>query len=175
MLNTQQDRLCADIDAMIGRHGKGRAALIPVLQDIQARYHAISDLAMQVVADRLAIHPVEVYSVVTFYAFLNEKYHGKYVIRLCRTISCDMAGKDAVARQLRTDLGIDFGETTADGRFTLEWANCIGMCDQGPALLVNDQVFTRVTPENVHCILAACEKAFGPSAMQQQEGKEAHA
>ncbi len=55
-----------------------------------------------------------------------------------------------MARQLENDLGIAFGETTPDGRFSLEWANCLGMCDQGPALLVNDHVYTQVTPEQVH-------------------------
>ncbi len=169
MLTTQQDKLVGEIAQLVARHGSDRSALIPILQDIQKRYHAINDFAMQTVADRLGLHPVEVYSVVTFYAFLNEKYHGRFVIRLCRTISCDMAGKAAVARQLRTDLGVDFGQTTSDGRFTLEWANCIGMCDQGPALLVNDQVFTRVTPEKVHDILAACEKVFGAHAPQPEE------
>ena len=169
MLSTQQDKLMGEIDKLVEAHGNGRDALNPILQDIQKRYHTISDLAMQAVADRLGIHPVEVYGVVTFYAFLNEKYHGRFVIRLCRTISCDMAGKDGVARQLRNDLGIEFGETTPNGRFTLEWANCIGMCDQGPAMLVNDQVFTFVTPEKVHDILAACEKAFGPHTPQTEE------
>jgi NADH:ubiquinone oxidoreductase subunit E len=165
----QQDRLAVEIDALVDRHGRGRSALVPILQDVRRRYHAISDFAMQTVADRLSIHPVEVYGVVTFYAFLSEKHQGRFVIRLCRTVSCDMAGKDAVARQLCNDLGIDFGETTRDGRFTLEWANCIGMCDQGPALLVNDQVFTRVTPEKVHDILTACERAFGSHALQTKE------
>jgi NADH:ubiquinone oxidoreductase subunit E len=166
---TTHDRLTGEIDKLIERHGSDRSALIPILQDVQNRSHSISDFAMQTIADRLGIHPVEVYSVVTFYAFLSEKYHGRFVIRLCRTISCDMAGKAAVARQLKNDLGIKFGETTPDGRFTLEWANCIGMCDQGPAMLVNDQVFTHVTPEKVHCILAACEKAFGPHTPQTEE------
>ena len=87
---------------------------------------------------------MEVYSVVTFYAFLKAEKLGKFVIRLCRTISCDMQDKDKVARQLENELGIRFGQTTPDGKFTLEWANCLGMCDQGPALLVNDQVFTHV-------------------------------
>ncbi len=63
-----------------------------------------------------------------------------------------------VARQLENDLGISFGETTPDGKFTLEWANCIGMCDQGPALLVNDKVYTRVTPDKVHEILEECRQ-----------------
>ena len=169
MLTTQHDRLTGEIDKLVELHGSGRGALIPILQDVQKRSHAISDFAMQTIADRLGIHPVEVYSVVTFYAFLNEKYHGRFIIRLCRTISCDMVGKDAVARQLKNDLNIDFGETTSDGRFTLEWANCIGMCDQGPAMLVNDQVFTHVTPEKVHSILAACEKTFGPHTPQSEE------
>jgi NADH:ubiquinone oxidoreductase subunit E len=169
MLTTQQDEIAGAVDQLVQRHGSDRGALIPILQDVQKRYHAIGDFAMQAVADRLGIHPVEVYSVVTFYAFLSEKHHGRFVIRLCRTVSCDMANKDAVARQLRNDLGIDFGETTPDGHFTLEWANCTGMCDQGPALLVNDQVFTHVTPEKVHDILAACEKAFGPHTPQIEE------
>ena len=169
MLTTQQDKLMGEIDKLVETYGSGRDALIPILQDIQKRYHTISDFTMQTFADRLGIHPAEVYGVVTFYAFLNEKYHGRFVIRLCRTISCDMAGKEAVARQLINDLGIEFGETTSDGRFTLEWANCIGMCDQGPAMLVNDQVFTHVTPDKVHDILAACEKAFGPHTPQTEE------
>ncbi|MFW6170218.1 MAG: NAD(P)H-dependent oxidoreductase subunit E [Planctomycetota bacterium] len=169
MLTTQQDKVMGRIDQLVETHGNERAALVPILEDIQKEYHTISDFAMQTVADRLRIHPVEVYGVVTFYAFLNEKYHGRFVIRLCGTISCDMAGKDSVARQLRNDLGIAFGQTTPDGRFTLEWANCIGMCDQGPAMLVNEQVFTRVTPEKVHDILLACEKAFGPYTPRSEE------
>lgn len=169
MLMTQQDKLLGELKALVEKHGSDRSALLPVLQEVQKRYHSISDFAMQAIADMMAIHPVEVYSVVTFYAFLNETYHGRFVIRLCRTISCDMAGKNAVARQLENDLGIKFGQTTPDGRFTLEWANCIGMCDQGPALLVNDQVFTHVTPEKVQDILEACEKAFGPHTMQKEE------
>lgn len=172
MLTTQQDKLTKDIDQLIASYGTTRSALIPVLQGIQERYHSISDFAMQTVADRLGIHPVEVYGVVTFYAFLNEGYHGRFVIRLCRTISCDMAGKDAVAQQLRNDLGIEFGQTTRDGRFTLEWANCIGMCDQGPALLVNDQVFTRVTPEKVHDILVACQRTFSAHVSGAGEGHQ---
>jgi NADH:ubiquinone oxidoreductase subunit E len=169
MLITQQDKLVAEIGTLVDKHGSDRRALMAILQAVQQRYHTISDFAMQAIAEKLDIHPVEVYGVVTFYAFLNETYHGRFVIRLCQTISCDMAGKKAVARQLKNDLGIDFGQTTPDGRFTLEWANCIGMCDQGPAMLVNDQVFTHVTPEKVHDILTACEQVFGSHAAQTEE------
>ncbi|HXK56584.1 MAG TPA: NADH-quinone oxidoreductase subunit NuoE [Gammaproteobacteria bacterium] len=169
MLISEQDKLREDVKALAEKLGRNRSSLIPILQEVQKKHCEITDFAMQVVADELDIHPVEVYSVVSFYSFLDTKPKGRFIIRLCRTITCDMAGKERVARQLENDLGITFGETTSDGKFTLEWANCIGMCDQGPALLVNDKVFTRVTPEKVHEILEQCRKTFGVYAL---EGKE---
>lgn len=165
MLITEQERLRKRIEAWVEQYGNDRSALIPVLQQIQANYGRISDLAMQQVADNLGIHPVEVHGVVSFYSFLHEKPQGRFVIRLCRTISCDMAHKDRVARQLENDLGVSFGESTSDGLFTLEWANCLGMCDQGPAMLINEKVYTRVTPEQVHDILQECRQTLGASAL----------
>ncbi len=164
MLLTERQRLRDDVNAWTQQYGNDRSAMLPILQKLQEKYLEVSPYSMQIVADQLGIHPVEVYSVVTFFSFLQESCHGKFVIRLCQTITCDMAGKDRIACQLRNDLGIDFGETTADGKFSLAWASCIGMCDQGPALLVNDQVFTHVTPDMVHDIVEACRRSFGPLA-----------
>lgn len=172
MLLTEQDRLREEIRIWAEKYGKGRSSLMPILQEIQSRYCYISEFAMQVVADALGLHPVEVDGVVSFYSFLDTQPKGRFIIRLCRTISCDMAGKDRVARQLENDLGIKFGETTPDGRFTLEWAECLGLCDQGPALLVNDKAFSRVTPEKVHEILEDCRSIFG---MHASENMEVHA
>jgi NADH:ubiquinone oxidoreductase subunit E len=107
--------------------------------------------------------------VVSFYSFLDSRKKGNFIIRLCQTISCDLAGKKDVARQLENDLGIAFGETTADGNFTLEHASCLGLCDQGPALLVNDKVYTQVTPEQVDEILEECRRTFGASALQTKK------
>lgn len=160
MLATEQQRLAEEIVELANRHGRTRTGLLPILQAVHERYHHISEFAMQEVANLLDIHPVEVYSVVTFYAFLREKKLGKFVIRLCRTISCDMQDKDRVAHQLENELGVPFGDTTPDGRFTLEWANCLGMCDQGPAMLVNDLVFTHVTCEKAHDIIEGCRRSF---------------
>lgn len=169
MLTPNYERLQEDITLWASRHGGNRGSLLPVLQEVQKKYHQISDYAMQRIADELGIHPVEVFGVVSFYSFLHTTYKGRFVIRLCRTISCDMAGKGRVARQLENDLGIAFGETTPDGNFTLEWANCLGMCDQGPALLINDQVHTHVTPEKVHEIVEACRGTFSVHALAQEE------
>ena len=170
MLISDNEKLKQDIQSWMEKYGSDRSALIPILQQIQINYQYITEYAMQVVADVLEIHPVEVYGVVSFYSFLDDKPRGKFIIRLCRTISCDMLGKDNVARQLENDLGIDFGQTTDDGVFTLDWASCLGMCDKGPAMLVNEQIFTHVTPEKVHDILNSCRKVFTSHMNQVKEG-----
>jgi NADH:ubiquinone oxidoreductase subunit E len=100
MLAGQQQRLQEDIRALVGRFGHDRSALVPVLQELQKAHAAISDYAMQVVADELGIHPAEVYGVTSFYAFLRQESRGRFVFRLCGTISCELAGKARVARQL---------------------------------------------------------------------------
>ena len=156
MLATTSEQLHAEIAELIEKLGPGRSSLIPILQEVKRRYRGVDAEAMQVVAEALDIHPVEVYSVASFYAFLHGAPEGRFVIRLCGTLSCDFAGKQAVADALQKELGIAFNETTDDELFTLEWASCVGMCDQGPAMLVNDRVYTRVTPEQVPAILADC-------------------
>ncbi|NTV72657.1 MAG: NAD(P)H-dependent oxidoreductase subunit E [Holophaga sp.] len=169
MLMTERDRLAEEIRSLAAKLGQNRTSLIPILLEVKRKYHTIDSYAMQVIADLLGIHPVEVNSVVSFYAFLGDHRQGRFVIRLCRTISCDMQGKSRVKRQLENDLGIGFGETTSDGKFTLEYANCMGMCDQGPAMLVNDRIYTRVTPEKVHEILEECRRVFGVHAAETKE------
>jgi NADH:ubiquinone oxidoreductase subunit E len=164
MVAPEQQELRAEIAELVDKLGPGRSSLIPVLQDIKRRRRAVDPETMQVVAEMLGIHPVEVYSVASFYAFLHGAPQGVHVIRLCNTLSCDFAGKDAVADALRDQLGVDFGQTTTDGQVTLEWASCIGMCDQGPALLVDDVVHTRVTPAGVAAIVAACRAGEGRAA-----------
>jgi [NiFe] hydrogenase diaphorase moiety large subunit len=169
LVTMETNRIRDDIQSLVTRYGRDRSALMPVLQFLQRKYSHLSDEVMQLVADALGIHPSEVYGVVSFYSFLGNEKRGKFVIRLCRTISCEMQNKEHIARQLENDLGIRFGETTTDKRFTLEWANCIGLCDQGPALLVNDKVFTRVTPSMVHGIVEECRRTFGAHVLQQVE------
>jgi len=153
---TAPEQLRTEVSALVDRLGPGRSSLIPILQEVKRQYQGVDAEAMQVIAEALDIHPVEVYSVASFYAFLHGAPQGRFVFRLCGTLSCEFAGKDAVAEALSGELGIGFDETTDDGLFTLEWASCVGMCDQGPALLVNDQIYTRVTPQSVREVVAAC-------------------
>ena len=171
MLITEHERLKQDIATWSERFGRRRSNLLPILQAVQRKYHCVSDVAMQIVADDLGLHPSEVHSVVSFYSFLDERPKGRFVVRLCRTMSCSLAGRDRVAQQLRNDLGIQFGETTPNGTFTLEWASCLGLCDQGPALLVNDDVYTKVTPTLVHHIIESCRRTFGIHARTAKEAR----
>jgi NADH:ubiquinone oxidoreductase subunit E len=153
MLVTEKNALTEEIEDLVAKYGGGRESLLPVLQQVQIRHGYISDFAQQEIARVLDIHPVEVFSVITFYSFLSCEPKGRYIVRLCRTISCDLAGKDAVVRAIERELGISFGETSRDRKFSLEYINCMGMCDQGPAMLVNDEVYTHLTPQRAVDIL----------------------
>jgi NADH:ubiquinone oxidoreductase subunit E len=157
-LATANVDLINEIDALVAEHGTERDALIPVLQALREKHHVISDIAMQVVADRLDIPAVEVHGVVSFYAFLGTAVTGQHVISLCRTLSCQMAGIDDIATVLEKELGVSLGGTTADGKVTLQWANCIGQCDKAPAALVDHEALGTLTPDRVREIVAGLRK-----------------
>jgi len=154
MLVFEKNALSEEIEELVSKFGTERSALMPILQSIQRKYKYISDFAQQEVAKLLNIHPVEVYSVISFYSFLHSKPQGRNIVRLCQTISCDMVGKREVADAIKRELGINFGETTKDRRITLEYTNCVGMCDQGPAMIVNERVYTKLDPEKAVKILS---------------------
>lgn len=134
---------------IVEKHGRERDNLLPILIDINSKYGYVSNDAMVELSNLTNIPIGEIHGVVSFYSFLSIKKRGKYIIRLCKTISCDMAGKDKIERVLEKELGIKFGETSSNGKFTLEHTNCIGMCDNPPAMLINEDVYGGLTPEMV--------------------------
>jgi NADH:ubiquinone oxidoreductase subunit E len=149
MLVMERNSLSEEIEDLIGIYGSERSSLLQILQAIQRSHRYISDFAQQEIARLMNIHPVEVYSVISFYSFLHSKPQGKNIIRLCRTISCEMKGKEDIKSAIERELGIKFGETTKDKRITLEYTNCLGMCDQGPAMIINERVYTHLDTEKV--------------------------
>jgi len=154
MLVLEKNAMTEEIEKLVLKYGNNRSSLLPILQDLQKEHKYIPDFAQQEIARLMNIHPVEIYGVITFYSFLNTQPKGRNIVRLCQTITCDLAGKKSVAKTIERELGIKFGETTKDGRITLEYANCIGMCDQGPALLINERVYTKVNSEKAVKILS---------------------
>ncbi len=149
MLVLERNALSEEIEELIKLYGSERSSLLQILQAVQRKHKYISDFAQQEIARLMNIHPVEVYSVISFYSFLHSKQQGKNILRLCRTISCDMKGKEDIKLTIERELGIKFGETTRDKKITLEYTNCLGMCDQGPALIINERVYTHLNPEKV--------------------------
>jgi [NiFe] hydrogenase diaphorase moiety large subunit len=171
MLATERESLRREIADLAEQYEHKRDGMMPMLEAIQEKYRYISDFAMQEIARQLGVFPTEVYGVVSFYSFLSTEPKGRFVIRLCRTLSCDFAGKREVARQLENELGIRFGETTRDRMFTLEYCNCLGMCDNGPAMLVNEDVYTQVHPELVAEVIERYRRTFGPTTQAMPHGQ----
>lgn len=131
------------------KHGRKRESLMPILQDIVRKYNYLTDDAMVEVATELDISAAEVYGTASFYTFLDTQPRGKNVIRVCKTITCSMKGKNDIINTLEDILKIKVGETTPDKMFTLLETNCIGWCHKAPAILVNDVPYTDLTPETV--------------------------
>jgi len=135
------------------KHGHSRENLLPILQDIVRKHNYLTDEAMVEVAKELDMSAAEVYGTASFYTFLDTQVRGKYVIRICKTITCSMKGKSDIVHTLEEILKIKAGETTADRQFSLIETNCIGWCHKAPAILINDMPYTELTPEKVSDII----------------------
>lgn len=131
------------------KHGRSRASLMPILQGIVQKHNYLTDEAMVEVAKELDISAAEVFGTASFYTFLDTMARGKYVIRVCKTISCSMKGKNEIIQTLEDILKIKVGETTSDKQFTLLETNCIGWCHKAPAILINDMPYTELSQEKV--------------------------
>lgn len=107
------------------------------------------------IARELDIPVTEVYGTATFYSFLECKKMGKYIIRVCKTITCSMKGERQILLAIEDMLKIKVGETTQDGKFTLLETNCLGFCHKAPAMLINNEVYTELTPERIREILSS--------------------
>ena len=131
------------------KHGRKRDSLMPILQGIVEKHNYLTDEAMVAVAKELDISAAEVYGTASFYTFLDTSVRGKYVIRVCKTITCSMKGKSDIVHTIEDMLKIKVGETTSDKLFSLIETNCIGWCHKAPAILINDIPYTELTPEKV--------------------------
>jgi NADH:ubiquinone oxidoreductase subunit E len=135
------------------KHGRERESLMPILQGIVQKHNYLTDEAMVEVARELDISSAEVYGTASFYTFLDTQVKGKYVIRVCKTITCSMKGKGDIIQTLEDMLKIKVGETTANNQFSLIETNCIGWCHKAPAILINELPYTELTPEKVSEII----------------------
>lgn len=137
------------VEHLVAKHGKSRNSLLPVLQGVVKEEQFLSDEAMIAIAKALNLSSADVYGTASFYTFLDTEPRGKNIIRVCKTITCKMKGKQQILEVLENHLKIKEGETSRNNKFTLLSANCLGWCHKGPVMLVNDDVYPEVTPDKV--------------------------
>jgi formate dehydrogenase subunit gamma len=137
--HVHSDRIAEILDAHQGLEGP----LLPILHAIQAAFGYVPDSAVPQIAKALMLSKAEVHGVISFYHDFREKPAGRHVLKLCRAEACQAVGADAVAGRIKQALGIDWHETTADGRVTLEPVFCLGLCACGPAAMVDGRLVGR--------------------------------
>lgn len=146
------------IDDVTKVYGKERKALMPILQAVVKTKNYLDDLDLISIAKALDLSAAEVFGTASFYTFLDTVPRGKNVIRVCKTISCHMAGKDEIIHAIEETLNVKTGETSVDKKFTLLSANCLGWCHKGPVMLINDRIFPELTPAKAIEILQNYQK-----------------
>jgi len=136
--------------------------MLDILRQVQDRFRQISPETMEIVAAQTGLSRVQVEGVASFYSFFSLTPKGKITIRLCDDIIDRFSGLSEISAIFETVLGVDVGDTTADGSFSLEYTPCIGMCDQAPAAMINDVVITNLTEARAHDIATALKNGQQP-------------
>lgn len=164
------------VEEVCRRYGNTRTRLMDIVRDVQEALGCVPREAFELIAKQAHTHRVEVESVISFYAFLSERKKGKLVVRLCDDIIDHYRGGEAVAEVLSRELGLSFGETSADGTITLEKTPCIGMSDQAPAMMVNDVMVTGLKAEAIPGIVAKLKETGDPQSAVTAlgDGNNAH-
>lgn len=142
------------LDEILKKYQGVHGSLIPVLQEVQNSYGYLPKNIIERISEKMDIPSSQIYGVVTFYAQFHLKARGKNIIRVCQGTACHVRGAKAILQELEEELKIKAGETTEDLLFTLETVACIGACGLAPVLMINENTYGRLTPENIMGILA---------------------
>ncbi|HZO83628.1 MAG TPA: NAD(P)H-dependent oxidoreductase subunit E [Verrucomicrobiae bacterium] len=151
----------AELDELLTHYPHKRSASIMFLHAIQEHFGHISNEAMEWVAAKLQLQPINIYELVTFYPMFHQKPVGKYHLKVCRTLSCALAGSYKLHNHFCNRLGLDphahGPQTTPDGKYTVEFVECLASCGTGPVMMVNDQFHEKVDPSKAEEVLARCK------------------
>lgn len=138
---------------VIQDHKEQKGALMPVLQEAQNIFGCVSEDVQKVIAEGLGVTLSEVYGVATFYSQFSLQPKGEYVCGVCLGTACYVKGSQAVLDKLCEELEINAGDTTKDGKFTVQATRCLGACGLAPVMMINDDVFGRLTPAEIPAII----------------------
>lgn len=131
--------------------------IIEAYHAIQKAYNYIPEDAVAAAAQVFDMSKAEAWGVATFYSYFKVGARGRYIIRICESAPCHIAGAQEVVTALEKQLGIKMGQTTADGQFTLEFTECVGQCQATPVITINSKPYGDVTPDGLADILAQCK------------------
>jgi NADH-quinone oxidoreductase E subunit len=144
----------AEIKQFKGKYPDPRSALLTALHAAQQEHGWLSPEVMHDVAEVMGLPPTEVASVASFYTMFNRQPVGENLIQVCTNISCSLLGAEHIVEYIKNKLGIDVGETTSDGKFTLVIVECLGSCGTAPMMQINDTYYENLTEEKIDQILA---------------------
>ena len=137
----------------VARYPKKEAAKLPVLYLAQEEFGHLGPEAIEYVATLMEQTPARVHGVVSFYTMFNRKPIGRHHIQVCRTLSCALGGAEKMTAFIKQKLGIEIGQTTADGRFTLSEVECLASCGTAPMMQINDEYYENLNEDKVAVIL----------------------
>ena len=146
------------LDLILSHFSRDRSNLIPILQEVQQEFGYLPEDVMQKIADFLRLSNSTVYSVITFYAQFKLVPSGKKIVRVCRGTACHVRGGARILREIEKQLGIKPGETTEDREYSLETIACFGSCALAPVMVVDQDVYGRLTTSKVGKILGEAEE-----------------
>lgn len=141
------------LTAIVDRYGGRLDSLVSILQDVQTEQHYLPEDILRLVAKRLEIPLIQVYSVATFFRAFSLKPRGKHIVQVCLGTACHVRGASAVLDEMKRQLGIEPGETSEDMSFTLETVNCLGACALGPIVVIDEKYHGQMSPGKVRKIL----------------------
>ncbi len=133
-----------------------KGGIIQAFHALQDEFNYVPQEALEEAARVFGVSEAQAYGVATFYSYLSVEKRGKYIIRMCESAPCHVAGADQVIKAVEDYLGIKVGETTADGKFTIELTECVGQCQATPVITINSEPVFNVSAEKIPEILAAC-------------------
>ena len=139
----------AEIEAYFPRYPTKQAVTLPALHIVNEHLRHVPMGVIPEIAEMLELSPAQIYDTLSFYGYFKDQPCGKVRAWVCRSISCALRGGEEVLSALSDKLGVDPGETTPDGKITLEFGECLGLCDFAPAMLANSQVYKNMTVEQV--------------------------
>jgi NADH-quinone oxidoreductase E subunit len=153
MPNTKTPENFAKLDDAILRHKGERGALMPVLQEAQSIFGHVPQDVQTIIAQKLEVPLAEVYGVATFYSQFALEPRGEHVIGVCLGTACYVKGSQKILDKLAQELKVEIGGTTEDLRFTLNATRCLGACGLAPVMMIGDDVYGRLKPEEIPAIL----------------------